>query len=136
MKSESSAPDLKYLLDTSALIAHLAEEPGGEQVRAIRTQCALPFIIVLTELYYVSWRHHNQVLADQTIQQVMSWHLPLLLPDQRISLSAGYLKARYRLGVADCYVAALALAYQVTLVTCDTDFRALAPELKLLPLRL
>lgn len=120
-----------YILDTSALIAYLAEEPGGDKLKALRRAAALPFI-VLTELYYVTWRQQDQALAEETIQHVLRWRLPLLTADERLSVSAGYVKARYHLGLADSYVAAFALNYQATLVTKDADFRPLEPHLKLL----
>ena len=69
-----------YILDTSALIVYLAEETGADRVRAVRHAAAIPFI-VLTELYYVTWRQQDQTLADRTVQHVLRWHLPLLTPD-------------------------------------------------------
>ena len=131
MKNGSSASPPAYVLDTSALIAYLAQEPGSGRVRELKTSAALPFV-ALTELYYVVWRKQDQVVADETIREVLSWHLPLLTPDERLSLSAGYLKARYRLGLADSFMAAFAMAYGASLVTNDPDFHALQPSLKLL----
>ena len=132
MKSaNSTSPTGTYVLDTSALITYLAEERGADKVKAVRVSASLPFI-ALTELYYVLWRKQDQVLAEEAIQHVLSWRLPLLTADERLSLSAGYLKARFRLGLADSYMAAFALASQASLVTKDPDFRALEPELKLL----
>ena len=127
----SSNPAVAYVLDTSAIIAYLAQESGGDRVNTLREDAGLPFIAV-TELYAVMWRKHGQLMADETLQAVFGWHMPLLLPDEQISLSAGYLKGRYGLGIADSYVAAFALASQVTLVTKDRDFLALKPDLQIL----
>ena len=123
-----------YLLDTSALIAYLSEEAGAGQVQAIRNHCVIPFI-ALSELYYVTWRKQNQAIADEAIQYVCSWNRPILYPDQRVSLSAGYIKAQHQLGIADSYVAALALEYGATLVTKDSDFQVLKLDIQLLFLR-
>jgi len=120
-----------HILDTSALIAYLAEETGANQVQTIRGSCAIPFI-ALSELYYVTWRKQNQAMADETIQYVSSWDMPLLFPDQRVSLSAGYIKAQHQLGIADSYIAALALEHRATLVTKDSDFQALKHDIKLM----
>ena len=120
-----------HVLDTSAVIAYLAQEPGGEQLKTIRRTAALPFIVI-TELYYVIWRKHEQTFADRVIQDVLSWRLPLLTADERLSLSAGYIKSRFQLGLADSYIAACALAYEATLVTKDADFHVLEPDLKCL----
>ena len=130
-RSAETAP--RYILDTSAIVAYLAQEPGSERLAEIRHGAALPFV-VFTELYYVTWRKQGQPLADVTAQHVLDWHLPLLTADARISLFAGSLKARYRLGLADSYVAAFALTHRASLVTKDSDFRVLVPELQLLVL--
>lgn len=122
---------MAYVLDTSAIVAYLAQESGGDCLADIRSSAGVPFV-ALTELYAVMWRKHGQVTADETVQSVLGWHLPLLTADERISLSAGYLQARHRLGIGDSYVAALTLASQATLVTKDRDFLALKPELELL----
>ena len=131
MKSGNGiTPATTHLLDTSAVIAYLAQEPGAERVQAIKTSAALPFI-ALAELSAVLWQKHGQALAEDTVQQVLAWHLPLLFPDQRSTLLAGYLNGRYRLGLGNSFVAALATTYHLTLVTKDTDFLAI-PDLKLL----
>ena len=132
-RSGSGKPAFTHLLDTSAVIAYLAQEPGADRVKDLRQALGIPFI-VLSELYYVTWRKQDQWVADEVIHEVLGWHLPLLLPDERVSLSAGFLKARYSLGVADSFIAALALAHRATLVTKDPDFRVLQPDLKLLDL--
>ena len=119
-----------YIFDTSAVIAYLAQEAGSAPLATFRRTAALPFI-VLTELYYVTWRTQGQTLADRAVQEVLAWRVPILFPDERLTLSAGYLKARYRLGVADSFIAAFAAAHRATLVTKDPDFRALQPDLQL-----
>ena len=130
MKKKPSAK-ITHLLDTSALIAYLAEEGGAAKVKEVRHISALPFI-VLSELYYVTWRQQDQALADRTIEEVLTWRMPVVYPDERLSLSAGYVKARYHLGIADSFIAATALAYGATLLTKDPDFRVLGQDLKLL----
>ena len=126
-----SNPQVAYVLDTSAIVAYLAQEPGGDRLTDIRASAGLPFV-ALTELYAVIWRKRGQVAADETLQSVLGWRLPLLMADEHISLSAGYLNGRHRLGLGDSYVAALTLASQATLVTKDRDFLVLKPELELL----
>jgi len=85
-------------------------------------------------LYYVTYRKLGSAFADKSIEHVVSWKLPFLTADQRLSLLAGTIKSHYALGIADSYIAAFALDSQTTLVTRDSDFRALQPELKLLEL--
>jgi predicted nucleic acid-binding protein len=132
VKSKPSASLLStHLLDTPAVIAYLAEETGADRVKAVRHTSAIPFI-ALSEVYYVTWREQSQALADQAIEEILTWRLPVLYPDQRVSLSAGYLKGRYHLGIADSFIAAAAIDSGITLVTKDPDFKVLSPDLKLL----
>ena len=130
-RKRAGEPVYRYTLDTSALIAYLAQEPGGERLAEIRHVAAIPFAAV-TELYYTTWRRQGQPLADVTVQHVLDWRLPMLVPNERTSLFAGSLKARFRLGLADSFIAAFALSQGATLVTKDPDFHLLEPQLRLL----
>ena len=120
-----------YLLDTSSVLCYLLAEPHGKKLFSLKSKAALPFVAV-TELYYVLWQRAGKETADTTLGLVKSWHLPLLFPDEHISLMAGSLKARYRLGIADSYVAALAIAGDLILVTRDEDYAVLENEMKVL----
>jgi predicted nucleic acid-binding protein len=125
---------VNYLFDTSSVLCYLLAEPHGKKILSLKSEAALPFI-ALTELYYILWQKAGKESADTTLGLVKSWHLPLLLPDEHISLLAGYLKARYGLGIADSYIAAFALAKDLTLVTKDEDYEILKSEIKILSLR-
>jgi predicted nucleic acid-binding protein len=50
------------------------------------------------------------------------------------SLSAGEIRLRYKLGLADSFAAALALELGATLVTADPEFAKLGKQLKVLAL--
>lgn len=116
-----------YILDTSSLIAYLANEKGAEQILSILSSCAIPFIC-LTELYYLIWNKFGKAKADSIFGIVKSWDLPILLPNERIILNAGRLKAVYKLGIADSYIAAFAMEYNYKLVTKDSDYKILKNE--------
>lgn len=58
----------------------------------------------------------------------------MLLPDERVLLSAGRIKASYNLSMADSYIAAFSLVLGATLITLDSDFLALRREIKVLKL--
>ena len=127
---EGRAP---YILDTSAILAYLAGESGSERLATHHRNSAIPFM-ALSELYYVIWQKKGKAAADGAVALVKAWKLPLLLPDERVILMAGRLKAMYRLGIADSYMAAFALDRAGTLVTKDPDFQALRTEIKILAL--
>jgi predicted nucleic acid-binding protein len=51
-----------------------------------------------------------------------------------VAIDAGILRIRYKLGLADCFAAELAMRKGATLVTADPDFAKLGKQLKLLAL--
>lgn len=118
----------KYILDTSAVIALLADEPGAAKITHIKERSYLPFI-VLSELYYIIWNKHSKPEADKFYGIVKGWDMPILQPNERVILNAGRLKAVYKLGIADSYIAAFTLDNSACLVTKDSDYRKLEKEI-------
>ena len=121
---------VRYLLDTSALIAYLGNESGGSVVDRYRFQAAIPFI-VLSELYYVIWHKKGRAEADFIYGIVKSWKLPTLLPDERVILTAGRFKGAHRMGIADSYIGSFASTEQLILVTKDRDFKVVEKEIQI-----
>lgn len=132
-KPGKSLDSIQYILDTSSLVAHLIELSVSSQLKRFIPRAGLPFV-ALTELYYIMWRKAGQPLADQAVQHVLSWHLPLLVPDEQLSLLAGDIKIKFSLGIADSYVAAFAIKYNASLITKDSDFQVFEPRIKIINL--
>lgn len=65
---------------------------------------------------------------------IRKWGRPILWPDEPTLLTAARLKAQYRLGLADAYIAAFAKVHQAPLLTKDVDYERLRGEVSLLPL--
>lgn len=122
-----------FVLDTSALIAFLADEKEAPVVLKVLALSKIPFIC-LSELYYLVWSKKDRAEADRIYGIVKSWNLPVLYPNERIMLSAGRIKAVYKLGIADSYVAAFSLDEGFPLVTKDKDYKVLEQEIKLMAL--
>lgn len=123
-----------YIFDTSAVIAYLTDELGADKIESLKPKAALPFM-VLSELYYLTWRRLGKAEADNTYGLVKSWDLPTLYPNERIILTAGRFKAVYKLGIADSYIAAFSTIYNVPLVSKDPDYEDLISELSLIKLK-
>ena len=130
----SVEPEATYLLDTSAILAYLLNEPGGERLPALHRHSAIPFIAI-SELYAAIWIRFGHAKADQVIATIREWGVPWLWPTEESVFLAGRLRAIHRLGLGDSIVAALAFTHRAILVTNDTDFHVLQPELQLLALR-
>lgn len=122
-----------FVLDTSALIAFLADEKEAAAVSKVLLLSKIPFIC-LSELYYLVWNRKDRAEADKIYGIVKSWGLPVLYPNERVILNAGRIKAVYKLGISDSYIAALTLDEGTSLVTKDKDYKILEKEIKILAL--
>lgn len=120
-----------FILDTSALIAYLSNEKGSGEVLKILPASKIPFIC-LSELYYLVWRKRGRAEADTIYGTVKSWNLPVLYPHERMILNAGRIKAIYKLGISDSYIAACVLEEDSELVTKDKDYEVLEEEIRVL----
>lgn len=123
-----------FVLDTSALIAYLANERQAGEVLKVLPESRIPFIC-LSELYYLVWQKKGRAEADKIFGIVKNWNLPILYPNERVILNAGRIKAMYKLGISDSYIAAFVLEEDYCLVTKDKDYKILEQELKILFLR-
>jgi predicted nucleic acid-binding protein len=119
-----------HLLDTSAIVAYLAEEKGADIVARFKSKSAIPFI-AMSELYYIIAGRLGKAEADRMYGMVKSWGLPILLPNERVILNAGRIKALYKLGIADSYISAFARDEQLILVTKDRDYELMKGEIQL-----
>jgi predicted nucleic acid-binding protein len=54
--------------------------------------------------------------------------------NEQIAIDAGILHIRYKLGLADCFVAELAMRTKATLVTADPEFKRLGKQISVLAL--
>jgi predicted nucleic acid-binding protein len=92
-----------FLLDTSALVTLLEDEAGADRVEAIL-------------------RHEEVAIVWTTLLEI--FYIPILL-------TAGDLKANYRISLADAIIAAYALHHKAILVHKDPELSALAGQLRL-----
>lgn len=127
----SGKPEFTYVLDTSAILTYLLDEPEAARVASLHRHAAVPFIAI-SELYAALWLRFGQAKADQVVAAVKDWRLPWLWPTEETLCLAGRLRAVYRLGLADGFIVALAFIHQLILVTKDHDFRSLQPDLKII----
>lgn len=123
------------VFDTSALLAFLRAEPGGDVVRAQleaggRGEEAL-FLsgISLTELRYLHIRRYGDEQAERVLQSLLSLPVRIIYPDEVICRQAGAIKAVCQLSLADSLIAATAMVIGATLMHKDAEFLPLAPKL-------
>lgn len=132
-----SAP---VLLDTSALLALLEDEPGADAVEghledaeAGRTEVFASFAS-LTEVYYVTHQEQGVQKAEEFTAIVQGWPVAFVFPDEAMAIAAGKLKARHSISFADAFVAASAQQLGAALVHKDPEYESLAGLVTLAPL--
>jgi len=128
VEKTSSGSANTYVLDSSALLAYLTNEPGAgrvnellEQARHHRCRLLAPFMVFMETCYRI-WQMRGEDAARQTFADLS--HLPIRrvdVEDQSLWLACE-MKAVYRLSVGDAWVLAAALMHKATLVHKDPDF--------------
>ncbi len=128
----------RFVLDTSALFAYMADEPGAELVgqilRDAKSSVHIPWP-VLFEIYYTTRRRIGEREADRRYALVKE--LPAEIGwtvDEPRLLAAARIKSRFPLSFADAVIAAAAEQAGAILVHKDPEFDALAGIVRLLPL--
>jgi len=129
-----------YVLDTSAIFTFTKEEDGSDEVEDIlnlakkgKNSVYLSFISFM-ELYYVTWQEKNEDAAKELIILVKSLPVHMVDSNERITLSAGRIKANYRLSVADAFIAATAIDKGAVLVHKDPELKIISKYIETLEL--
>lgn len=134
-------PD-RYTLDTSAVIAYFADEPGATEVERLltlaRTRRVGLFVSFMTfmEVLYRVWRHHGEREGKVAYLRLKALPVTRLDVSEGVLLRAARIKAAHDLSVADAWIAATALATASRLVHKDPEFRSLAGAVPLFELPL
>jgi predicted nucleic acid-binding protein len=128
-----------YVLDANALVRLFRDTPGADvvddlikQTKSGRAHLGMS-VVNLTEVLYILARYcgpDRALLCIGKARQVVE----LMPADEQIAIDAGLLRLRYKIGLADCFAAELAMRDGATLVTADPDFAKLGKQLKILAL--
>jgi len=119
----------RIVLDSSALVAHFASEPGGEITRdlfreARRHKVSLSMSAVnLGEAIYIAAQKRGAAGPDHLLKWLPQLPLTVLAADKDDAIAAAQLKISRHLPYADCFVAALALRLHADVVTSGPAFR-------------
>ncbi len=117
-----------YVLDTSALLTFLYDEPGRDRVealflRAVDGRAAVRLHrIHMGEAYYVLYRKGGEATSEAMVDDVQ--RLPIIVEDRVSPIlmrEAAKIKASYRLSYADAFAAGLAKVRGGTLVSGDRN---------------
>lgn len=122
--------NVRYVLDTSALLTLIEDEDGATRVEEL---LHLPSTIVtwvsLLEVAYITRQERDAAEADQRYALLKALPITLLWSiEEPTLLTAARLKAQYRVSLADTLIAACAIQAGAVLVHKDPEFEQLASE--------
>ena len=125
-----SGKKAKYVLDSFAILAYLAEEEGADVVEDLLNRAESGGVnlylnyVNLGEVYYITFREKDVNAANETIVLVKRMPIEFVQVDERIALIAGRIKATYSMSYADAFVAATAIVKEAEIVTGDPEFES------------
>lgn len=129
--------ELDAVLDTSAIICVLEDEPGADLVeerlrsaRAGTAQLGASFVS-LVEIYYKAHQSQGRQRASHLVAVMKSWPVEFIYPDEPLCLAAGEIKALFPLSFADAFVAATAQDCNAVLIHKDREFESMRGTIKL-----
>jgi predicted nucleic acid-binding protein len=125
-----------YVLDANALVRLFRNTPGTDtvddliqQAKSGRAHLSIS-AVNLTEVLYVLARYVGQEKALRCVDKARRV-ADAITVDEQIAIDTGILRIRYKLGLADCFAAELAMRTGATLVTADPEFAKLGKQLKI-----
>ncbi len=119
----------RYVLDASALLVFLQDEPGAQMVEDLLVADDTDVYISavnLGEVFYIIQRSFGEASATEVETRILETPKVKVVeaPWPRVK-SAAKIKAGGGLSFADCFGAALAAEMDAALVTSDAEFRRL-----------
>ncbi len=127
-----------YVLDTSAVLTFLNEEPGVELVDEIigdKNNRLFISFLTLYEIYYVNFRRRSKGVAELLLRSTLQLGFDIVYDNSLNDIiSAGAVKGTFRMSAVDAWIASLAIREQAILVHKDPEFELLGDQLQLLNL--
>jgi predicted nucleic acid-binding protein len=128
----------KYVLDTSAIMAFLEEELGADTIEELLEQAQIKQITVyvsfvtFTEIFYISIQEQGERIASERLKRIESMPIFRMESNPELTKLAGKMKAKYRISLADTFIAALAKKEDAVLVHKDPEFESLKGQIEML----
>jgi predicted nucleic acid-binding protein len=121
-------PADKVVLDSFALLAFLADEPGADKVSEIfehgrrHAGSVWMSVINLGECLYIIERERGLAAAHRAIAAVRQLPVTEAGADRERTFNAAHIKAHHKLSFADAFAVALAQEKSASVVTGDPEF--------------
>ncbi len=129
----------RYFLDTSALLTLRDDEAGADRVAEVlglaqqgKARCLGCFITLMEVLYRV-WKDEGEPNGRVAYEQCLSLPIEWLHESKELLEMAAVYKARFRLSVADAWIAASAELSEAVLMHKDPELGVLKLDQERLP---
>ena len=122
-------PSGNYVLDSFALLAFLADEPGTDIVREVleygqrHDGSVWISVINLGECLYIVEREQGLTAAHRVIAALRQLPVKEAIADRERTFAAAHIKAHHKLSFADAFAVALAHEKSAAVVTGDPEFK-------------
>jgi predicted nucleic acid-binding protein len=130
----------RYVLDTSAWLALIEDEPGADLVEGILEKARMGEALVLVsfmsfmEVYYITLQEKDQNEAQARVDLMAGLPVLRIESTEQLALLSGELKANHHVSVADAWIAALTKDRNAILVHKDPEFEPLESMIEVLKL--
>lgn len=130
----------RFTLDTSAVTAYLADEPGATQVERLLDAAqagevdAYASFMTYLEVLYGVWRRLGERAGKAAYLRLKALPVRRVDVSEELLLAASRMKATHDLSLADAWIAATAALPGSRLVHKDPEFRPLTGDLALVEL--
>jgi predicted nucleic acid-binding protein len=125
-----------YVFDTSALLTYIEDEEGSEYVESLLIRAEKGEVIIyvafvsLMEVFYITAKEKDESEAMDRVKLIQSLSVSIVESNESLNISAGSLKAKNRISVADAYVVAVCQEHNGILVHKDPEFEKILPKVK------
>ena len=90
---------------------------------AVKNKCNVCIsFATIAELYYITWQEEGESAAKELIVLVKSLPMSIIESVERLTLTAGRIKANHKLSMADAFIAATAVHVKGILIHKDPEF--------------
>lgn len=131
---------IKYVLDTSALLALRGDERGADEVERIlreaeKGECEVYVsFITLMELCYRLWQDKGERSAKEILAETRALPIQEIGEENDLLVKASRIKASFSFPVADSWIVATARQKKAILVHKDPEFKQVKEIVELLSL--
>ncbi len=131
---------IRYVLDTSALLALREDEMGASEVEKIlrkgeKGECEVYLsFMTLMELCYRLWQDKGEQFAKEILAETRALSIQEIREENDLLIKASRVKATFSLSVADSWIIATAWQKKAKLVHKDPEFEQVKQIVELVSL--